>query len=117
MNAICDDGRFELIAKAREELIESTNIEDSQEEMAVLDNILFRCWQMGWLNHLRDSGDIRAKNAKLRELLNELLMIGSFNGSCRRDCRYGDDCLADRFGQPDCFVCQELQELGIEAVE
>jgi hypothetical protein len=55
-----------------------------------------------------------AENAKLREYLNELLMIGSFNGSCRRDCRYMDDCLADRFGQPDCFVCQELQELGIE---
>ena len=54
------------------------------------------------------------ENVKLRKNLNELLMIGSFNGSCRRDCRYRDDCLADRFGQPDCFVCQELQELGIE---
>jgi len=63
--------------------------------------------------HLQWSAE-HQENAKLREHLNELLMIGSFNGSCRRDCRYMDDCLADRFGQPDCFVCQELQELGIE---
>lgn len=61
--------------------------------------------------------ELLAENAKLREHLNELLMIGSFNGRCRQDCRYMDDCLADRFGQPDCFVCQELQELGIEVGE
>ena len=61
-----------------------------------------------------DARVYKAENSKLRGYLNELLMIGSFNGSCRRDCRYMDDCLADRFGQPDCFVCQELRELGIE---
>lgn len=47
---ICGDNRFEIISKAKEALIESTNIEDSPEEMAVLDNFLFRCWQMGWLD-------------------------------------------------------------------
>ena len=47
---ICGDNRFEIIAKAKEALIESTNIEDSPKEMAVLDNFLFRCWQMGWLD-------------------------------------------------------------------
>lgn len=45
--------------------------------------------------------DLAIENAKLRELFS----------------RYMDDCLADRFGQPDCFVCQELQELGIEVGE
>ena len=50
MAAICGDNRFEIIAKAKEALLESTNIEDSPKEMAVLDNFLFRCWQMGWLD-------------------------------------------------------------------
>lgn len=50
MAMICGDNRFEIISKAKEALIESTNIEDSPEEMAVLDNFLFRCWQMGWLD-------------------------------------------------------------------
>ena len=50
MADICGDNRFEIIAKAKEALIESTNIEDSPKEMAVLDNFLFRCWQMGWLD-------------------------------------------------------------------
>ena len=50
MAMICGDNRFEIIAKAKEALIESTNIEDSPKEMAVLDNFLFRCWQMGWLD-------------------------------------------------------------------
>lgn len=50
MNAtVCGDDRFEIIGKARKDIIEKTNIESSPEEMKVLDNILFRCWQMGWL--------------------------------------------------------------------
>ena len=53
---VCADNRFELIAKARDALLESTNIEDSPDEMAVLDNILFRCWQMGWLDELGGGG-------------------------------------------------------------
>lgn len=49
MNEICTDGRFELIAAYKKKLLDSTNIETSPEEMAVIDNILFRFWQMGWL--------------------------------------------------------------------
>ena len=52
MDDICTDNRFELIEKFKKELIESTNIETSPEEMNVLDNILFRFWQMGWLDKL-----------------------------------------------------------------
>ena len=55
MNNLCDDNRFELIAKYKTELIESTNIETSPEEMAVLDDILFRFWQMGWLEILENN--------------------------------------------------------------
>ena len=53
MGEICGDDRFELIDKAKKKLLEDTNIESRPEEIAVLDNILFRCWQMGWLYQLR----------------------------------------------------------------
>lgn len=52
MADICTDNRFELIEKYKMELIESTNIESAQDEMAVLDDLLFRFWQMGWLDRL-----------------------------------------------------------------
>ena len=45
----CTDNRFEIIERAKKEIIESTNIEQSQEEMEVLDSFLYRCWQMGWI--------------------------------------------------------------------
>lgn len=48
---VCNDNRFELIEKAKQRLIKVTNIETSLEEMKVLDNILFRFWQMGWLEN------------------------------------------------------------------
>ncbi len=46
----CGDNRFEIIEKAKKHLINATNIKDSPEEMEVIDSILFRCWQMGWLD-------------------------------------------------------------------
>lgn len=46
---ICADNRFEIINKAKQHLLEATNIDTSPDEMKVLDNFLFRCWQMGWL--------------------------------------------------------------------
>ena len=49
---MCNDNRFELVAKYKAKLIESTNIGTSADEMAVIDNILFRMWQMGWLDRL-----------------------------------------------------------------
>ena len=67
MNELCTDGRFEVIARAKEDLLRCTNIDTSPSEMAVLDEILFRCWQMGWLdkyedketdNHCEDCQDI-----------------------------------------------------------
>ena len=50
MSGMCGDNRFEIIGKAKEHLIECTNIGTSQKEMDVIDNFLFRCWQMGWLD-------------------------------------------------------------------
>lgn len=49
----CGDNRFEIIAEYKEKLIEGTNIETSPEEMAVIDNVLFRIWQMGWIPQMR----------------------------------------------------------------
>lgn len=46
---VCTDGRFEIIEAAKQELLKKTNINTSPKEMEVLDSILFRCWQMGWL--------------------------------------------------------------------
>lgn len=50
MKEVCTDDRFNIIEKAKEELINSTNITTSPEEMNVIDSFLFRCWQMGWLD-------------------------------------------------------------------
>ena len=58
MNEVCTDNRFEIIEKAKKHILEATNIDTSPDEMRVLDNFLFRCWQMGWLDKysLRDDG-------------------------------------------------------------
>lgn len=50
MNEVCGDNRFEIIEKAKKDLLELTNINTDENEMKVLDNFLFRCWQMGWLD-------------------------------------------------------------------
>lgn len=50
MGENCSDNRFEIIEKAKKELLEWTNIDTSPDEMKVLDNFLFRCWQIGWLD-------------------------------------------------------------------
>ena len=55
MNTVVGDNRFEIIAKAKKDLIEGTNIETSEDEMKVLDNFLFRCWQMGWLRKYEET--------------------------------------------------------------
>lgn len=54
MHDLCTDNRFELIDKYRQRLIEATNIETDLDEMKVLDSILFRFWQMGWLDRLEE---------------------------------------------------------------
>ena len=49
MKEMCTDNRFEIIEKAKNHILEATNINTSEDEMKVLDSFLFRCWQMGWL--------------------------------------------------------------------
>lgn len=50
MADMCTDNRFEIIARAKQSILDSTNIDTSPDEMKVLDNFLFRCWQMDWLD-------------------------------------------------------------------
>ena len=74
MNEICGDNRFEIIEKAKEDLIRSTNIESSPDEMAVLDSILFRAWQKGWLDKYEPDYKERMKKEywQLKDRYNKL---------------------------------------------
>jgi hypothetical protein len=72
---VCADERFDMIARAKSELMRSTNIETNKKEMEVIDSILYRFWQMGWLqlinceiaskNIYRDYNRYGAKDPKL----------------------------------------------------
>jgi len=63
MSELCTDNRFELIEKYKQKLIDATNIEMAPDEMAVIDDILFRFWQMGWLDKL-DADAVPVKPGK-----------------------------------------------------
>ena len=108
---VCGDNRYELIDKAKRRLVEATNIEDRPEEMAVLDDILLRFWQMGWLDpaskiiSLREAvGECREQNAKLRELAKTAWCCVNRHVSC-------DECRMVCFG---CTLQSAMRELGIE---
>lgn len=61
---ICEDNRFEIIEKAKEILLNTTNIENSKEEMKVLTNILFRIWQAGLINEKKlDINKLQKENS------------------------------------------------------
>ena len=65
MNETCDDNREILIAKYFELLKKGTNIETSLYEMNVVRNILFREWQLGWLDRLENAVSVvRCKDCK-----------------------------------------------------
>lgn len=76
---ICGDNRFEIIAKARKDIIEATNIESSEDEMKVLDNFLFRCWQMGWLDKYDDTKVDRLK--LVQETVGTVMSISNGNST------------------------------------
>ena len=46
-----------VIDRAKQDLLKSTNIDTSPKEMEVLDDFLFRCWQMGWLDQYEKQTD------------------------------------------------------------
>lgn len=65
---ICADNRFEIINKAKQHLLEATNIDTSPDEMKVLDNFLFRCWQMGWLKDYECESESRKSDQELYKI-------------------------------------------------
>lgn len=69
---VCGDNRFELIEKYKEKLVKATNIETAKEEMDVIDNILFRFWQMGWLDKLEADVVPRSEYDDLKMKFTEL---------------------------------------------
>ena len=73
--AMCDDNRFELIEKYKNKLIDGTNIETSKNEMAVIDNILFRFWQIGWLDKLEEYDRQKAEIERLQALCKTLAAL------------------------------------------
>jgi hypothetical protein len=56
-NGFTDDEIFGMAVHYKEDLLESTNIDTSPDEMKVLDDFLFRCWQMGWLDKYEKGGE------------------------------------------------------------
>lgn len=85
---VCGDNRFELIEKYKNKLLDGTNIDKSKDEMAVIDSILFRFWQMRWLDKLeqfdRQKAEIeglRAEIEHLHEIIDDLYeMVGDEDG-------------------------------------
>ena len=73
-NTTCGDNRFEIIGRAKEDMLRSTNIESRPAEMDVLDSILFRAWQMGWLDAYEPDYKKRMKNEyrQLKDRYNRL---------------------------------------------
>lgn len=57
---IADCDRIFVIGKYRQRLIDSTNINESPEEMKVLNDLMFRLYQMGWLDDLEKMEQIRS---------------------------------------------------------
>lgn len=99
----CGDNRFEIIGKAKQDLLKSTNIDSSKDEMKVLDNFLFRCWQMGWLNQYNLTSDaegeelLTCEKYKVEEALNYCDELDSISGSHNMR-NWGEQMIAYLFG-------------------
>lgn len=95
MNGICGDNRFEIIAKVKEHLIEATNIEMCPEELAHVDSILFRLWQLDYFNQSKlekENAELKAacvcedkeQLTRAKEIIKGLLIIYSASGMIDR---------------------------------
>lgn len=108
----CTDNRFEIIRKAKKDLLESTNIHTSEDEMEVLDNILFRCWQMDWLKMYEDNNHL-----KFEEILKENELLKRENRALADDnemkCeRYAE---AKKALKRSCMKLSEVSQMPIDS--
>lgn len=70
INNIAGDYRFDVIELAKKDLKKYTNIGKCPDEMKVLDDTLYRCWQMGWLDKYYIKA-LEKDNKKLRKYQEE----------------------------------------------
>ena len=80
MYETCGDNRFEIIQKAKDDLLEATNIADCQVDMEYIDSFLFRAWQMGWLDKYEPDYKERMK-AEYDELKERTEKLNAFFGT------------------------------------
>ena len=115
----CGDNRFEIIGKAKQDLLKSTNIDSSKDEMKVLDNFLFRCWQMGWLNQYNLTSDaegeefLTCEKYKVEEALNYCDELDSISGS-HNMLNWGKQIIAYLFGSKCLLDAHEDNFTSIE---
>lgn len=80
MGEMCNDGRFEEIKETKDYIIRATNIDTSEEEMNVLDQICFRLWQLGLTKKNKDEfnkiKNILEEYNVTPEILREVLLKG-----------------------------------------
>lgn len=67
----CCDDRFEIINETKQYIINATNIDTSPEEMAVLDSICFRLWQLGLTKRNKDKLKELTQNPTFNECIKE----------------------------------------------
>lgn len=61
------DNRFELIKKYKQYIIDKTDILNSPDELKVLDTILLRLWELGFLNNLELLSKLKKAYAKFED--------------------------------------------------
>ena len=101
----CGDNRMEIIKRAKDAMISGTNIQSSPEEMAVLHNILFRAWQMGWLKEYEPDYKQRMKN--------EYWLVKMWHEKLHKMCTYYEAGTLDF--EPTCsleLLKEQLEALG-----
>ena len=74
---VCADDRFGMIKFFKNRLVEATNISTSQREMDVIDSILFRFYQLGWLRVLFQH-ELEKDSNELAKALQKDLMIKKY---------------------------------------
>jgi len=82
---VCGDDRIKVIARAKAHLLRATNIESSPEEMAVLDDFIMRCWQMGWLERYEFDFDRYIDPTGKNPTLYKCPICGNFDAKARAD--------------------------------
>lgn len=109
------DNRFEIIDKVKSKLLDMTNISSSQDEMKVLDNILFRLWQIDELKQNVDFPDSHVskntsysslyyKHHSLIENIKEKITESSNTGALACECYFSQSLPKD--------ICRFLIDKG-----